>query len=391
MNSLQKIIIGVYFAVIFFVILGTTIDLYVESIEHREIIQINKLSEHNLKNISNWNRQNRSIDSAFNQLSLSRYYNNMPITPGINSLNSVLPTPSTGEYNDSSPFFNSMNDLHLDKFGNNRNNIEMKNLDAEAKRRLFRRNASVNTLNTINTLNNQSVPPTPTPDLNDLAKFTVSDSFKLFNYWRISKKNKLLRTFIAFSVFKNGNKLFQLQSNTNDVLDSLHGIRVISMLWIILTHTYLLPIKSTMVSSRKFLHVSESYFFQFIVNGWVLVDSFFFVGALLLTFNQLRTLNRTKGRINLFRIVLSRLIRISPSLWFIISFIFVLPVFVRGPLMEEYLKEQLQYCRDGWFLNVLFINNWVPYEKICMLHTWYLSADLQMYLVSLFIILILYK
>jgi len=377
MTDLQMYILLVYCSIILIVILGTIVDLWFSSKEQQEIIKINKLSEDNLKIISNLNGRPPPANRSFDQsASFSRYFLNTGNLPTPNP--SALPTPSTGRFSEDSPFF-------MDK-----KSFEMKNLDAESRRRLFRsQNVSVNTLNTLNPQFSTIVPATPSID--ELNQFTVPDSFKLFNYWKVSKKNRIPRTLIAFSIYTNARRLFRTSNTTSDALDSLHGIRVVSMLWIVLTHTYLLPIKSTMIYSRKFLHVSESYLFQFIVNGWVLVDSFFFIGSLLVTFNQLRTLNRTDGKINLFRIVIARLIRISPSLWFVISFLFVLPLFVKGPLVHEYMDHQLDYCRSGWYLNALFINNWFPYERICLLHSWYLSADFQMYVTSLFLIMVLYK
>lgn len=340
MSNLQIYILTAYIVIAVFVVIGTTIDLWADAQEQREILEINKLSEHNLKAISNWN-QSYHLRSFSHTQSLGRYMVRMP---------SQIQTPSTAgslNYTEESPFFRESK--LTDRRGAS---IEMKSLDAETRRRMFR--STQPSLTSV-------VPPTPQPE--EQTKLTVSENYLLFGRWPISKKNKLLRTFTAFSVYTNGRKLFRA-TTSSDELDSLHGIRVISMLWIVLTHTYLLPIKSTMFYSRKFLHVSESSAFQFIVNGWVLVDSFFFVGSLLVTFNQLRILTRTKGRINLFRIILQRLIRISPSLWFLISLIFILPAFVKGPLVHDYLDNQIQYCRDGWWLNVLFANNWFPLEKI---------------------------
>lgn len=348
MTDLQKIILIVYAIICLFVIIGTILGLWCDTIEQNEIIEINKLSENNLKILSNWNRS-KDLRHSFDQSTNSKF-----------SASCGLPTPTTaGSYLEESLFFKNGKKTT----GDSVINFEMKNIDADTKRRLFRtNNASFNQMYSMTSI----IPSTPAVQPEELSKFTVSDSYKFFNgYFKVSKKSKLLRTFTAFSLYTNGNKLFELSTaKKNDALDSLNGIRVISMLWIILTHTYLLPIKSTMLYSRNFLNISESYLFQFIVNGWVLVDSFFFVSSLLITFNQLRILQRTSGRINLFRIILQRLIRFSPSLWFVISLIFVLPIFVKGPLAHEYLNDQIEHCSNGWFLNVLFINNWFPLEKV---------------------------
>ena len=219
-------------------------------------------------------------------------------------------------------------------------------------------------------------------------------TFKFLGLWVMSSESKLVQTLLAFSLITNLKQLFS--SSAQLVPDNLttappqlqigclHGLRVLSMAWIILTHTYLVPIKSTFEYSRQFLRVCESAWFQLIINGWVLVDSFFFISAFLLTTNQMRLLFRTNGRINFVRVFLARLLRIAPSAWFLLSIIFFLPVFApRGPLWDEYIGEQLRYCNQAWWANLMFVNNWLPYERMCMLHTWYLSADIQLFVGSL--------
>ena len=32
--------------------------------------------------------------------------------------------------------------------------------------------------------------------------------------------------------------------------------------------------------------------------------------------------------------------------------------------MHDYLDNQIERCRNGWWLNVLFINNWFSLDKI---------------------------
>lgn len=272
-------------------------------------------------------------------------------------------------------------------------------LDASSRRRQFQCNAS----------KQRSFVGLPQPPVEPVLM-----TIRLFAFIPLSVEGKFVQTLLAFSLPTNFKSLLEIQSDcrnasknqvsgadpvgvsctrqNSEQIACLHGFRVISMTWIILTHTYLLPIKSTLAYSRRFLNVSESAWFQVIINGWVLVDSFFFVSALLLTSNQMRLLFRTNGRINLIRLIIGRLFRLAPTAWFLLSVMFLLPVVApRGPLWDDYIGEQLRHCQTSWWANLIFINNWLPYEQLCMLHTWYLSADLQLFLGSLLFLLPMYS
>lgn len=43
----------------------------------------------------------------------------------------------------------------------------------------------------------------------------------------------------AFSVYTNGEKLFKcVRSESPDIIDCLHGIRFLSIVWVVFAHTY---------------------------------------------------------------------------------------------------------------------------------------------------------
>lgn len=72
--------------------------------------------------------------------------------------------------------------------------------------------------------------------------FRVSDfmnNLQLITMWMtIGEKTEML---LAFSFYTNGRRLFCCkESSSSDVLSCLHGIRVITTLWIVLGHTFLI-------------------------------------------------------------------------------------------------------------------------------------------------------
>lgn len=202
-------------------------------------------------------------------------------------------------------------------------------------------------------------------------------------------KDHLIQIFLAFSLQSNIKSLFDTQKKPGP-MDAINGIRVISMAWIIWTHTYLIPIKETFAFARNYILAVEGFLFQFILNGWVLVDSFFCIGAMVATYSLLNNMEKT-GQINPIEIIINRISRFLPSVCFTVALLFLMPALSSGPLWAEYFSYQINKCTNYWWATIFFFNNWLPESKICMLHTWYLSADIQLYIFSIIFLIPLYK
>ncbi|CAG2182919.1 unnamed protein product, partial [Oppiella nova] len=162
-------------------------------------------------------------------------------------------------------------------------------------------------------------------------------------------KKLLLDTLLSFSVYKNGKVLFDTTTRSSNSIECINGIRVLSMLWIIWTHTYLIPIKETFTFVRDFMFTVEELGFQLILNGWVLVDTFFLVGAMLTTYSLFHRMNKTDGQINVLQQILNRFFRFWPSVAMTIMFIFLFPSLTSGPLWMEYFEVQLDKCYKNWW------------------------------------------
>lgn len=81
-----------------------------------------------------------------------------------------------------------------------------------------------------------------------------------------------------------------------------------------------------------------------------------------------------------------RYLRLSPTYGVVIGLAIVLPVLGSGPFwLEAMSKLGPSNCRSKWWLNLLYINNHVQPEKLCLQHSWYLSNSVQFYIVTILI------
>lgn len=118
-----------------------------------------------------------------------------------------------------------------------------------------------------------------------------------------------------------------------------------------------------------------------LINGSNLVQSFFFLSGFLNSVVLLAYIEKNRLKyINVWlKAFLYRLTRFAPVLIFMVMLNATwLYRFDKGPFWDKIVFAERQACRTNWWTNLLFINNYVGGDQKCMVHTWYISADLHL-------------
>lgn len=90
-----------------------------------------------------------------------------------------------------------------------------------------------------------------------------------------------------------------------------------------------------------------------------------------------------KGRFNLILFYVHRYIRLTIPMALTIAFIVGFAnTFGHGPLWWSGGDYDIQSCRENWWLNLLYMNNFFRQTRVCLGQTWYLSCDFQMFILS---------
>ncbi|XP_031623576.1 nose resistant to fluoxetine protein 6-like [Contarinia nasturtii] len=203
------------------------------------------------------------------------------------------------------------------------------------------------------------------------------------------KKSQVL---LAFSFYTNGKKLFSLnEENTSETIQCLHGIRVLSTQWVVLCHTYALylvmPIQNRVVHDAFLSKYSN----MMIVSGFVAVDTFFVLSGLLVSIGILKHLEK-KGRLNVLQLYVHRYLRLTPLL--AISLLISVSLYrfgEIGPLWTAMIEMNKKQCENYWWSTLLYVQNYVNPEELCFGHSWYLSVDMQLFLISPAIVYLIYR
>ncbi|XP_058460688.1 O-acyltransferase like protein-like [Malaya genurostris] len=205
----------------------------------------------------------------------------------------------------------------------------------------------------------------------------------------VSGKGTLLVN--AFSLAANLRKLGSLNSRSRQDLLYLEGARVLTMIVILLCHASIPMIRFPIKNPEKVEQQFESWWFPIALAGnTYTVQLFFIIGGVVLAVNFMDHI-KTHAKFNrsyLWNKILNRLIRILP--------VYALVIFFQatwyqrlsdGPIAFRY-KD---HCRENWWTNMLFVNNYINASEPCAQFTWYLAADFQLFLTGCFIMMIIWK
>ncbi|XP_039294748.1 O-acyltransferase like protein-like [Nilaparvata lugens] len=181
------------------------------------------------------------------------------------------------------------------------------------------------------------------------------------------------------------------KKDPNKPLASLRGLRFLCVLWIVYSHNYACVAFQPTLNWIHIYNMMESLSGAIFLNGKCAVDLFLVMSGLLLCYIFLDMMESGK-KFNLWLFYLHRIVRILP-MYAVVVFLGLTfyPRYASGPQWNHLIKRHEQNCRDHWWTNMLFINNYVHTDRQCNPQTWYLAVDMQLYLLSPLILFPVYK
>ncbi|VDM70167.1 unnamed protein product [Strongylus vulgaris] len=172
-------------------------------------------------------------------------------------------------------------------------------------------------------------------------------------------------------MYTNGTEILRTAKKEGEV-NCLHGIRFLSMCWIILGHTYYYIGKSLTTDNLipTLIDFPKHFYTQVIVQAPLAVDSFFLLSGLLASyifFKKLlkdKTLRNPRNPLMWLMIYVKRYTRLTPTYAVIMLFDVTLFTYVSsGPFWAPIEKTG---CRISWWTNFIYMNNFLLQDKECV-------------------------
>lgn len=162
----------------------------------------------------------------------------------------------------------------------------------------------------------------------------------------------------ALSLVTNFKKIFSL-NNDDSQLSSLHGIRVITLGWVILGHSYAFIVFYSDNPLEAFNFIKR-FSFTMISNGFFSVDSFFLMSGVLTGYLFIKVSSAPNFKFTfkfMAKYFLNRFLRLSPAYFFMLFFsIFLTKYLGSGPMYPNNGFE-LPICRTRFWKNLLYLSN----------------------------------
>ncbi|EAT39214.1 AAEL008948-PA [Aedes aegypti] len=198
----------------------------------------------------------------------------------------------------------------------------------------------------------------------------------------------------SFSLLGNVRSILHLVPRTkgSEMIECAHGIRALSMIWIIVVHVHeflLVFMWKNNPTLWKYLGTFVPSVFQF--TGYLAVDTFLVLSGMLTAMSMLRELDK-KGKINPLKLYFHRYIRVTAPFAAMILFVVSFAGYMgEGVLWKVHMDGFKQSCVTNWWAALLHVQNYVAKNDMCLIWTWYLSVDMQLYIIAPALIYPLWK
>ncbi|XP_069119757.1 nose resistant to fluoxetine protein 6-like [Argopecten irradians] len=225
---------------------------------------------------------------------------------------------------------------------------------------------------------------------------SLNESTSLLNKTKTIKvkendQGTIAKVLMSFSVMSNGERILST-AQAQGSLTALNGMRFLSITWVILGHCFMFALTSPTINPLRYADkVYHLWTFQAIVNALVSVDTFFTMSGLLLAYLFMKDIKKN-GKMNWPLFYFHRFWRLTPIYMLVLMIDANLTKYMGGDGGPVWPKDGIDSnCEKWWWTNLLYINNLFSVEKMCMGWSWYLSNDMQFFVISPLLLVPLYR
>ncbi|XP_033609346.1 nose resistant to fluoxetine protein 6 [Cryptotermes secundus] len=203
------------------------------------------------------------------------------------------------------------------------------------------------------------------------------------------------RLLMCFSLFTNFHKLGTL-SKTEDSKSFrfIQGIRFLTMFLVVTTHGLFWTIRGPIQNPEWVEESYKDFFRSGFMNGNAIMGTFLSISGFLLSYFFMQD-KHFRGSFSIFdflRVIGHRYMRLTPV--YAIMVALAASWFNHlgsGPMWNHIVSTETEDCRQNWWYNLLYVNNYINVDKSCLGQTWYLAVDFQCFVMSMLVLILLCK
>ncbi|XP_049542768.1 nose resistant to fluoxetine protein 6-like [Anopheles darlingi] len=228
---------------------------------------------------------------------------------------------------------------------------------------------------------------------------TESDRVK--DYYRsVGAMGLTNRLLVAFSLSRNWHTLTTVPGkkrlttghppSSRDDLRFIHAVRFLIMYLVIAGHSMLFNCILPLLNPEYVEMHYRRFVTMLILNGVTVVQTFFTISGFLLAIQfsgQFTDQRHPFGCREMFQSILYRFLRLTPVYGFMMLLDATWLIRVQdGPIWKRLAETERTFCRNNWWANVLYVNNYLTVSEPCLQQSWYLATDFQLFVLGLLLL-----
>ncbi|XP_025190639.1 nose resistant to fluoxetine protein 6-like isoform X2 [Melanaphis sacchari] len=203
--------------------------------------------------------------------------------------------------------------------------------------------------------------------------------FIYLQYRPKSEHGPMKKLMKPFSLISNLERL--MKPSETEEFSIINGFKVCAILQVIIGHRWFIELGNPQ-SNPNFTHWMIHNFWLGYFKCTIFLETFFVISGFL-TFRIITKQLTEKKHLNFIPIMIYRWLRIFPVYGtLIVTYIFVLPYLNSGPIWRMIVYRESERCQTNWWTNVLFINNYVHTDELCIIPSWYLACDMHFFIIG---------
>ncbi|XP_050518257.1 nose resistant to fluoxetine protein 6-like isoform X4 [Diabrotica virgifera virgifera] len=197
------------------------------------------------------------------------------------------------------------------------------------------------------------------------------------------------RMVISFSLYRSWIRLTTVKSTPEvDYFRPLQGVRFYNQIIVILSHTTLAGLVSSVANTKFVESMNSSIGSIFLSSGPMCVSTMFCLSSTFLSYGIFSHFEKRKLTLNvLVMLFVERYLRLIPPLAVVLLFnVTWWRHLGNGPNWNRIVGKEYLNCRKNMWTNLLFVNNLIDAENMCTPTTWSVALDTQYFILLLLLL-----
>ncbi|OAD59130.1 Nose resistant to fluoxetine protein 6 [Eufriesea mexicana] len=191
------------------------------------------------------------------------------------------------------------------------------------------------------------------------------------------KGNYSERIIMSFSLRRSFRSLLKKGSREVDIT-CIHGIRALVTIALYIAHQVIAISRLPFFNRIELTELANTPITSVLRVSMVYTDAFLLLSGVLTAYNMAHEFI-TRGEIRWFCRFIARYIRLTPALLAVVFwYAFVMEHTGSGPQWNSIIIPNAELCKNNAWTNLLYIQNFFPFEEMCATHTHQLALDMQL-------------